>query len=84
MKKLLFLIGVVALGLASCQSHTALVQKSDVTIMTPDSTHMWILNGGIGNVIYEQWTCGTFGDRTKVYLVDATEFSQLSKKAKKL
>lgn len=84
MKKLLFLIGVVALGLASCQSHTTLVKKSDVAIMTPDSTHMWILNEGIGNIIYEQWTCGAFGDRTKVYLVDATEFSQLSKKAKKL
>jgi len=83
MKSVLFLIGVVVLGLVSCQSHTSLIQKSDVAIMTKDSTHMWILNKGVGSIIYEQWMEGSFGNRTKVYLIELTEFEELAKKAKK-
>lgn len=83
MKSILFLIGVVVLGLVSCQSHTSLIQKSDVTIITSDSAHMWILDKGIGRVIYEQWMEGSFGDKTKVYLIESTEFEGLAKKAKK-
>jgi len=84
MKSVFFLIGVVVLGLAvSCQSHTSLIQKSDVAIMTKDSTHMWILNKDIGGLIYQQWMEGVFGDRTKVYLIELTEFEGLVKTTKK-
>ena len=76
--KHLLLISLVAIGCSTPKSH---IKHSDVTVVTPDTSKIWILNQGHGPVIYNAWIKGAYGNKTKVTLVDSIEFAQLCKKA---
>ena len=76
--KHLLLISLVAIGCSLPKSH---IKHSEVTIVTPDTSKIWILNQGHGPLIYDAWTKGHFGSKTKIRLVDSSEFARLSKKA---
>jgi hypothetical protein len=77
MKKLLF-ISFVAFGCSAIKPH---IQHSPVTVVSHDTTKIWILNQGYGPIIYNVWSKGTYGDKTKPYLVDSSTFASLCKKS---
>jgi len=82
MKKIIFPLGVMVMGLMSCQSHSSLVQVSDYTVMKQDSTTLFIKDCDFGRTIYESWQTGQYiPTKTKVILVDTTEFKNLCGKA---
>jgi len=74
MKKLFIVMGLAIVG---CQSPQTLIVKSDFTVVNQDSTKMWIKDTDFGRNLYEVWKKGKFGDDTKVYLLDSTEFNNL-------
>jgi hypothetical protein len=70
------------MGLMSCQSHSSLIQVSDFTVMTQDSTKLWIRDTEFGKSLYQTWQKDSFGpDKTKVTLVDSVEFGNLCNRA---
>ena len=77
MKKIVFPLSVLVMGLMSCQSHTNLIQPGPVTVMTQDSSKLWIHDSDIGKNLYQVWKSGKYGPGTKVYLVDSNQFNQL-------
>lgn len=77
MKKLL-LISFIAFG---CQTIKPHIQHSEVSVVSYDTTKMWILNKDHGPIIYKAWEQGSYGNKTKVYLVDSSEFANICKKA---
>ena len=82
MKKIIFPLGVLVMGLMSCQPTSSLVQVSDYTVMKQDSTTLFIKDCEFGRTIYESWQSGPFiPTKTKVILVDTMEFKNLCGKA---
>lgn len=82
MKRLIFPLSVMVMGLMSCQSQSSLVQVSDFTVMTQDSSKLWIRDTEFGKSLYETWKKDTYSPaKTKVELVDSVEFYQICKKA---
>jgi len=82
MKKLVFPLSVMVMGLMSCQSHSSLIQVSDFTVMTQDSTKLWIRDTEFGKSLYQTWQVELAKqDRTKVILVDSVEFENLCDKS---
>lgn len=77
MKKLLFL-SFIAFG---CKTVKPYIQHSEVTIVTQDTSKIWILNNDHGPIIYNVWSKGLYGNKTKAYLVDSVEFANLRKKS---
>lgn len=70
------------MGLISCQSHSSLVQVSDFTVMTQDSTQLWIRDTEFGKSLYETWKKDFYSPvKTKVELVDSVEFYKLCTKS---
>jgi hypothetical protein len=80
MKKLLFIsiISIIAFGCSTVKPH---IQHSEVTIVSQDTSKIWILNANHGPIIYNVWSQGLYGNNTKAYLVDSVEFAELSKNA---
>jgi hypothetical protein len=82
MKRIVFPLSVMVMGLMSCQSHSSLIQVSDYTVMKQDSTTLFIKDCEFGRTIYESWQSGPFiPTKTKVILVDTMEFKNLCGKA---
>lgn len=82
MKKLVFPLSVMVMGLMSCQSQSSLVQVSDFTVMTQDSSKLWIRDTEFGKSLYETWKKDSFSPtKTKVELVDSVEFHTLCSKS---
>jgi|688.fasta_scaffold06268_8 hypothetical protein len=74
MKKLFIVMG---LAIGGCQSPQTLIMKSDFTAVNQDSTKLWIKDTEFGKHLYNAWKTGVYGDDTKVYLLDSTEFNNL-------
>jgi len=74
MKKLFIVMGLAIVG---CQSPQTLIIKSDFTITNMDSTKLWIKDTDFGKHLYDAWKTGVYGNDTKVYLLDSTEFNNL-------
>ena len=74
MKKVLIIVG---LAIGGCQSPQTLIMKSDFTAVNQDSTKLWIKDTEFGKFLYKSWKNGVYGNDTKVYLLDSTEFNNL-------
>ena len=74
MKKLFIVMGLAIVG---CQSPQTLIVKSNITVVNQDSTKLWIKDTDFGRTIYNAWKSGVYGDDTKVYLLDSTQFDNL-------
>jgi P pilus assembly chaperone PapD len=66
---------------SSCSSANACyVQRSSVVITDEKENVIYIKNTDIGQVIYNHWVRGTYGDQYKPVLVSDSTFTNLSKK----
>jgi hypothetical protein len=74
MKKLVIIVGLAIVG---CQSPQTLIVKSDITVVNQDSTKLWIKDTDFGRNLYNAWKTGVYGNDTKVYLLDSTQFDNL-------
>lgn len=67
----------IILGLFACSPK--LIQRSDVTVVTEDYKHIYILKNDVGEVIYGVWISDSlpYGDKTKPHLVAPSNFKKL-------
>lgn len=77
MKKLIFPLSVMVMGLMSCQSHSSLIQVSDFTVINQDTTKLWILDDSVGKNLFKVWNTGIYGSKTEVQLIDSVTFKSL-------
>lgn len=77
MKKLIFPLSVMVMGLISCQSHSSLIQVSDFTVINQDTTKLWILDDSVGKNLFKVWNTGIYGSKTEVQLIDSVTFKSL-------
>jgi hypothetical protein len=82
MRKIVLISSVLVMGLMSCQSPSSLIQVSYYTVMTHDSTQLYIRDCEFGRTLYGSWENDIHRPiKTKVTLVDTTEFKNLCGKA---
>ena len=84
MKTLFKIVCSVGLGvtLTSCGGPRNLIRQSDVAVTTEDERVLYLKKDPTGELIYNSWRSGAYGDSTMVYLVPPMKFETLLRRAK--
>lgn len=68
MKKLLIILCITFVGCSITRTNRKVI-NTNLGMISPDSTKLWINNTDAGRQLYDIWKSGVYGNNVQVYLI---------------